>query len=213
LWATMAAMVSSPTSEPIDPGDYVPTADDRIVMRVDWDGFEALLEIRGDCAGPRMAYLDGVVELMSPSQGHEGVKSGLGRLLEHYCLARNILFTPYGSWLLKKKKKKAGVEPDECYCFGPDPKRKTRPDLAIEVEWTRGGIDKLEIYARLGVDEVWFWKRESITVYGLVEDRYVEREQSVWVPGIDLAVLCEIAKVTPTNEAIRLLHERMPVAR
>ena len=51
-----------------------------------------------------------------------------------------------------------GVEPDECYVFGdaPDPER---PDLAIEVVWTRGGIDKREIYRALGVRELWFWRR------------------------------------------------------
>jgi len=42
---------------------------DRIVLLegATWGDFQRLLEIRGDRPVPRMAYLDGVLELMSPS--------------------------------------------------------------------------------------------------------------------------------------------------
>jgi Uma2 family endonuclease len=126
-----------------------------------------------------------------------------------YCLDRDIQFTPFGSWLLKESKDEAGIEPDECFVFGSDPGSKPKPDLAIEVAWTRGGVDKLAIYARFRVDEVWIWKRESITIHGLVGDRYEPRATSAWVPDIDLVVLCEIAQVQPTNDAIKQLRERM----
>jgi hypothetical protein len=35
------------------------------------------------------------------------------------------------------------------------------PDLAIELTWTWGGLDKLEIYSKLGVPEVWYWDAGS----------------------------------------------------
>lgn len=31
-----------------------------------------------------------------------------------------------------------------------------RPHLAIEVVWTSGGLDKLDVYRKLGVREVWY---------------------------------------------------------
>jgi Uma2 family endonuclease len=55
---------------------------------------------------------------------------------------------------------------DECYIVGPD-QNKEVPDLALEVVWTSGGLDKLEIYRRLGVGEVWIWKDGRITVHAL----------------------------------------------
>ncbi|MEG4506483.1 Uma2 family endonuclease [Microcoleus sp. F6_B4] len=36
--------------------------------------------------------------------------------------------------------------------------KKAIPDLAIEVVFTSGGIDKLQLYKRLGIPEVWFWE-------------------------------------------------------
>lgn len=59
---------------------------------VSWDDYERLLVMRGDHSAPRIAYLDGEVEIMSPSQTHESIKSVIGRLVETYCLERDIVF-------------------------------------------------------------------------------------------------------------------------
>ena len=112
---------------------------------VTWADYERLLEIRGDHSAPRITYLDGTLEIMSPSASHESIKSMIGCLVEVWCLERDIEFTTYGSWTLKNRRAKRGAEPDECYVFGSVAAKK-RPDLAIEVIWTSGGIDKLEVY-------------------------------------------------------------------
>src|ERR1043166_32257 len=128
-------------------------ADQIIVFHnVTWDDYERVLEMRGDKSAPRISYLDGELEIMSPSKDHELIKSFIGRLVEVWCLDRGIEMTPVGSWTLKGKKKKEAAEADECYVFGTTSRE--RPQLAIEVEWSRGGIDKLRIYEKLGVDEV-----------------------------------------------------------
>ena len=44
---------------------------------------------------------------------------------------------------------------------------KNVPDLVIEVVVTSGGINKLEVYRRLQVPEVWFWENEEFSVYHL----------------------------------------------
>lgn len=91
--------------------------------------------------------------MMSPSATHEGIKSYSSCLVEGWRLERGVEFTPFGSWTLKSKREERGVEPDACYVFGAE-RRKRRPDLAIEVVWTSGGIDKLDAYRRLGAREV-----------------------------------------------------------
>ena len=53
-----------------------------------------------------------------------------------------------GSWTIRSRPKERGLEPDECYILG-DPGARKRPDLAIEVEWTRGLVDKVEVYRGL----------------------------------------------------------------
>ena len=187
----------------IPAGEYVPTADDRIVMyNVPWSHFEVQLALRGDASSPRMAYLDGALELMSPSKGHERMKSYLGRLLEVFALERELELSPYGGWTLKDAPELAGVEPDECYIVGPD-QGKDRPDLAIEVIWTSGSIDKLEIYRRLEVGEVWFWKDGVLSVHVLSEGRYQPVERSALLPELDLALLCTFLDHRSATEAMR----------
>ena len=90
--------------------------------------------MRGDHSAPRISYLEAMVEIMTPSRHHEGIKSLIGRLVEAYCLDEGVLFMPHGSWTLKSRSKQRGAEPDECYVFGGQDA--SRPHLAIEVEWT-----------------------------------------------------------------------------
>lgn len=196
-------MASPPAPAAIPAGEYVPTADERIVMyNVPWSHFEVQLALRGDASVPRMAYLDGALELMSPSKGHERTKSYLGRLVEVFALERGMVLSPYGSWTLKGAPELAGVEPDECYIVGPD-QDKDRPDLVIEVIWTSGSIDKLEIYRRLQVSEVWFWKNNALSVHVLSEGRYQTAERSALLPALDLALLCTFMDRRSATEAMR----------
>jgi Uma2 family endonuclease len=203
----MAAMISQWAGAPVSLGDYVPVEDQPVLIEgVDWDGYEALLSLRGERSRPKLAYLDGVVELMSTSRIHEGLKSAVGRLVEEYCLERDIDFSAYGNWTLKQRLTRASVEADECYLFGRQPDDKARPDLAIEIVWTSGGINKLEAYRRLEVGEVWFWKRDTITVHVLGPDGYAMHERSARLPGLDLALVCRLARVQPMSDAIKQLR-------
>ncbi|MEZ4269392.1 MAG: Uma2 family endonuclease [Myxococcota bacterium] len=166
-----------------------------------WADYERMLEVRGDCAGPRISYLDGVIEFMSPSQPHEGIKGVIGRLVEAFCFFHDIEFSTYGSWTLKKAKAEAGVEPDECYVFGTE--KATRPHLAIEVIWTWGGLRKLEIYRRLGVQEVWVWDKGQLEAHVLDGDTYRLAVSSSVLPGIDLAQLVSHLDHPTTSQAVR----------
>lgn len=190
----------------VTPGERVETADQRLVTHaIPWSTFEAQLALRGDAPVPRMAYLEGALEQMSPSKDHERIKSYLGRLLEAYAQEKDIDLSPYGSWTLKHAPAAAGLEPDECYIVGPD-QDKPVPDLAIEVVWTRGGIDKLEIYRRLGVGEIWTWKDERIEVHVLVENRFERAARSRLFPGLDLDLLASLLDRPTVIQAVRALR-------
>jgi Uma2 family endonuclease len=210
----MAAMVQE-RIEQVPRGEYVPDADNRVVMyNLDWDRFEQLLAIRGDRSQPRMAYLDGAIELMSPSRDHEAIKSKIGMLVETYLYELGIVFEPVGSWSIKHRPDEAGAEPDECYLVPYDPSdaRHDRPDVVIEVVWTSGGIDKLEIYRRLGVPEVWFWIDGAITVHVLDAGGYDQRSRSARLPDLDLELLCRLLELPTVNEAVRELRATLSKA-
>lgn len=89
-----------------------------LLSHVSWDDYEQLLAMRGDHSAPRIAYRAGEVEIMSPSRTHEGIKSVIGRLVETYCLERNVPFSTHGPWTLEDQERERGAEPDECCVFG-----------------------------------------------------------------------------------------------
>jgi len=203
-------MISRSTDAPVPLGDYVPTADQRLVLHgLDWAAFETLLAMRGDRLKHRMAYLDGAVEIMGLSREHEWIKSAIGRLIEAYCLDRDIAFSPYGAWLQADKSVEAAAMPDECYIFGRDQLAKPKPELVIEVVWTRGGINKLEIYRRLGIGEVWFWKDDVISVHLLRDGQYTSATKSALLPDLDLELVCKIAPIQPVSDAIKQFRQAL----
>jgi Uma2 family endonuclease len=191
------------TTRTIQPGDIVPAADQRVIWhQVPWSHYEAQLALRGEASVPRMAYLEGTLELMSPSKDHERIKSYIGRLVETYALECGVELSPYGAWTLKHAPRETGVEPDECYLVGSDQDR-DRPDLAIEVIWTSGGLDKLEIYRRLGVAELWFWRSGAIEIYVLGANGYARAQHSACLPGLDVELLCAHLDRPTLTQAIR----------
>ena len=145
---------------------------------------------------------------MSPSRTHESIKSLIGCLVETYCLERNIEFNTFGSWTIEDKALERGVEPDECYVFSgaSDP---TRPDLAIEVVWTSGGINKLDVYRALDVREVWYWRKGRITPFVLRTATYEEFAASEALPEIDLTQLAGFLDRPTTSAAIRAYREAL----
>ena len=183
--------------------DDTPVDDKIVVVRgLSWSDYQRLLEVRGEASVPRDADLEGELEIMTPSLPHASIKSRIGCLVEVWCMERGVDFSPCGSWTLENKAKESGIEPDECYVFG-ELGEPTRPDLAIEVVWTSGGVKKLDIYFKLGVREVWFWRRGRISVHTLDAERYSEVPGSRVLPGIDLEQLVSFLDRPSASQAMR----------
>jgi Uma2 family endonuclease len=203
----MAVPAETPSAVPR--GDLVAHADQRVVMpNVPWSHYQAVLAVRGENAGPRMSYLDGELELMTLSRDHERITSYIGCLIEAYALERNIDLSPYGSWTLMSEPDAGGAEPDECYIIGSDQSR-DKPDLVIEVVWTSGGIDKLEIYRRLGVAEVWFWKEDQFAIHLLRDGRYQLSAKSAVFPELDLTLLLSFMDRPTAMQAVRAFRDAL----
>jgi Uma2 family endonuclease len=196
-----------------DPFPPDPNTTDHFVYLhdVSWDLYEALLAVRGESSVPRMTYLEGELELMSPSKYHEWDKKRFARLLEAWAEESGVMLEGIGSWTLKNRRKKRGTEPDECYTVGRIAKSEDdRPDIAIEVIWTSGGIDKLEVYRKLGVREVWFYERGSLRFFELKGDRYAEIPHTVVLPTVDVDLLLRFMHESESQtEAVRGLRAAM----
>ena len=127
-----------------------------------------------------MAYLDGTVELMSPHMLHERFGSLLGMMVEALTEELDIPRNALGSTTFFKQSVDRGAEPDECYYLSNidrlvgqekgDLDLLPPPDLVIEVEITSALLDKLRIYAGLGVPEIWRHDGQVLTVLCLQPD-------------------------------------------
>ncbi len=156
-----------------------------------------------------MYYLDGEIEIVSPTKIHEARKTTLARLLEVWALESDVPLNGFGSWTLKKELREAGAEPDECYILG-DPEKDV-PDLAIEVEWSRTlGLPKTEIYRRLGVRELWTLRNDGALVVRILEQgNWTERPSSTLLPELDLHWLVSFLEIVPQSAAVRALRDAM----
>jgi Uma2 family endonuclease len=135
-----------------------------LIHHVSWQQLEEIDRALSKLGKFRLAYLDKTLEIMPISDEHEEFKSTIGLLLDAYMRMAKIRFYKRGGPTLGSQDLEARVEPDESYNLDT---RKPYPDLIVEVVKTSGGVDKLEIYRRMGVSEVWFWEDGVLELYQL----------------------------------------------
>jgi Uma2 family endonuclease len=84
--------------------------------------------------------------------------------------------------------KEAGAEPDESWCVGEE---KEFPDFVLEIALTSGGINKLELYRRFQVPEVWIWQGGGLKIFSLRHDNssYEPVVKSHLLPKLDVTLL------------------------
>ena len=185
------------------PAPAPPAGEQRILLHgVTWKDYLILRDVL-DGPSPRMTYLEGTLELMSPSPNHELWKTNIARLLELYAYLTGVDLRGYGSTTLKREMKQRGAEPDECYLIG---KVLTEyPQMALEVIHSVPLLDKRHVYAAMGIEELWVFERGAFTLYGLdrATETYVERRTSVFFTKLDFAVVARYAMREDTLVALR----------
>jgi Uma2 family endonuclease len=185
-------------------GNSVAT-DQRIILQGTWDKFKLIQQASEDSPGVRLAYFDGTIEILTPSENHEFFAHVIGYLLTTFLLSRGISFKPTGA-KTQEKEGTASTQADQSYCMG---NAKPIPDLSIEVIFTSGG-NKLARYQALGVLEVWFWQDGALTLHRLRQNGY-ERVKRSELPGLeqldpDLLNRCILIAETDFAEAVALFR-------
>lgn len=172
-----------------------------ITNKISWEQYEVLLEKFADTPWCRVTYLEGTLEIISPSRRHEKNKTNIGMFLEVYFQETKTPFWGLGSTTFRIEEKRGGTEPDECYCIGTE---KEFPDLVIEVVISNSGVDKLSVYQKLGIQEVWFWEKNKFSIYHLQEKGYEQIFKSKLLPNLDLEML---AKYVIRNDSLEAILE------
>ena len=175
-----------------------------VIGGVNWQQYLDMDDSLGSVPGLRFTYCQGLLEIMTLSPRHEQEKSILARLLETYALVKNIDLHGYGSTTQRHETNQVGLEPDESYCVG---ELKPVPNLAIEVVVTSGGINKLAVYQALGIEEVWFWQDQQLSIYLLQRGEYRLNNQSSLFPDLDLAILTSYIQPDRQPQAVREFYQ------
>lgn len=182
----MSRDIGPPQPEDLDRDHLV------LVRGISWPQYAALCDTRD--RSPKLSYLDGVLELVTKSRRHALDKTLIARLLEVYALERDVALTGVGEETLQSSDETAAAEADETYFVGPVDERP--PDLVIEVVLTSGGIDKLEVFRRLAIREVWFWIEGRFWLYELLDGAYHQIRASRLLPTFDLDEIAQILLTT-----------------
>lgn len=158
--------------------------------------------------GVRMTYLKGWLEIVTNGRTHEVGKTQIARLLELFCLEREIPLYGYGSTTFRKEEAERGLEPDECYSRGRD--RET-PQVALEVVVSNPLLDKLEVYRGLDIREVWVFrvKLAAFQVFTLRGDHYEPVTESEVLPEVPLARIAELVRHPDQHAALQAFRAEL----
>jgi Uma2 family endonuclease len=161
---------------------------------ISWQTYETLrLELSDRRL--RLTYNRGTLEIMAPSPEHELNKKVMGRFVETLAEESGIQVYPLGSTTLQRPEL-SGAEPDECFYFRNitairgkkrlDLSIDPVPDLVIEIDITSSSPNRLQVYADLGVAEVWIYNGDSLTVKQLQNGIYSDAKTSQFFAGVPI---------------------------
>ncbi len=179
-----------------------------VIHNVPWETYIAITDALGERAGLRVCYCEGTLELMGPGYAHEDTKKRISRLLELYAYLSDVPIHGLGSMTYRRKPRRRGAEPDECYYVGKV--SKGPPHIAVEVAISRSMIDKLSLYAGLGVSELWIWEGGHLGVHLLGKSgNYREVKRSRALPDLDVEELSSFVQMPDQNAAVKAYGKQL----
>ena len=197
-----APLVKQPVPKPI--------GEQRVVLRLlTWQRFLTFRQSLSPARNTRLTYAEGTLEITMPLEIHEFSAWLIGRFI--YILASELGMETktMGSTTLDKKTLDRSGEPDAAYYIQNQPlvagrdinlEQDPPPDLIVEVDITHTNIDKLRLYAVMGVPEFWRYNGESWQIYQLQGSAYQEIQHSPTFPQVPKTKLYEFLTTARTSE-------------
>ncbi len=186
-----------------------PSADLVIVSNISWETYERLLEDLKNQSSPRLAYDQGVLEIMSPGFEHDRANRILEAIVQIALEELDIDFEGAGSTTYKRETLKQGFEPDSSFYIQNAKRVRGKkeldmeidppPDLAIEIDVTNDSLDKFPLYASLGVGEVWRYEG-AIEIWILKQGRYIRQHKSAAIPVLTEKLVSNLMESSLTME-------------
>jgi len=180
---------------------------------ISWQTYETLLEELSD-RRLRLTYNRGNLEIMAPSPEHERFKKVAWRFVETMAEELDIQIEPLGSTTFKRPQL-SGAEPDECfYIYNIDAVRGKKrldltedpaPDLVLEIDVTSSSQNRLQVYADLGVAEVWIYDGESLVIQQLQNGTYITSQTSQFFLNIPIPEIAGFLRQAGKTDYLELV--------
>ncbi len=180
---------------------------------ISWQTYETLLAEIGD-RQIRLTYNRGNLEIIVPSAEHEVYKEVLGRFVETLAEELDVKIEPFGSTTFKRPEL-SGKEPDECFYIQNisaikgkkriDLNQDPPPDLVVEIDITSRSKNSLQIYADLGVPEVWIYNGVRLIINRLENGEYVEGKISLAFPSVAVLEIVRFLEQVETMDYLELV--------
>jgi len=185
--------------------EHPPTGQPFRLSGISWKTYVAMRDVPEN-QHVRMTFDRGELEMMSPSKRHEKLAILIDRIIHAWAEERDIDIESCRTMTCRREDLGRGLEPDNCYYVRHAAAMRAReeldlsidrpPELAIEIDITRIALDKLDLYAAIGVPEVWRCSGQSLQVYRLDSaGHYAQHPGSGIFPAF------------PTAEAERVLRQ------
>jgi Uma2 family endonuclease len=180
---------------------------------ISWQTYETLLEELSD-RRLRLTYNRGHLEIMAPSAEHEFSKKVIGRFVETLAEESEIEIYPLGSTTFKNPGL-SGAEPDECFYIRRiaavkgkkrlDLAQDPAPDLVIEIDVTSRSDHRLQVYADLGVAEVWVYNGSSLMIKQLQNGIYINSQTSQFFVNLPITAIADFLQQAETMDYLELV--------
>lgn len=188
-----------------------------ILQGVSWATYQALIGDLESEPGKRLTYDHETLEIMVPLPPHEGYKKLVGRLVEVTTEETETEIRSLGSSTWSREDLAQGLEADECYYIQNELAVRGKaeidlttdppPDLTIEIDIASSSINRLGIYAALGVPEVWRYDGETLTIYRLIAGVYSSQDTSTVLPLLQRSTILQFLQEHPTKGETTLIRE------
>lgn len=183
--------------------------DERVVVRrVSWETYERLLADDEGRRVPRISFDRGEMELITPSKAHELDSKAIIRFVDFVAVALGIPVQSTGSTTFRRKDLKRGFEADGSFYIQNEEWVRTRreaelsvdppPDVVLEMEMSRSALDKLTLFASIGIPEVWRCDGERVTNLLRDGEAYRESSASAAIPALTGEVLTRFLMLSRT---------------
>ncbi len=164
----------------------------RVVFNhLSWLSYRQILQALGENNRAHLFYDRGTLEITMPLEEHEFYRELIGLFIRILVVELGLKIKSMGSTTLAREDLERGAEPDNAYYIQNQAKvlgkrinltQDPPPDLVVEVDITHTDINKLALYARLGVPELWRFNGQIWRIYRLEKEGYQEEEFSPTFP-------------------------------